>query len=166
MSKGGLTRLALAVVALTVTGCTLNRPEDPVVLNGSQLPALSSVSAGDVVAFRYLQGSEPDVGAGLVPWFRTLGRITARLHRHAAALTSTVARRQPHERGTRKVNGRPDSAISRVLSPAAKTGPTSASRGASRCGAGRCTGSGETNGSPARLATDVGALRGTFSGRE
>jgi hypothetical protein len=54
VSKGGLTRLALAAVALTVTGCTLNRPEDPVVLTGSQLPALSSVAAGDVVAFRWV----------------------------------------------------------------------------------------------------------------
>jgi hypothetical protein len=47
-------RLALAVTALTVTGCTLNRPEDPVVLTGAQVPALSSVSAGDVVAFRWI----------------------------------------------------------------------------------------------------------------
>lgn len=54
MSKGGLTRLALAVLALTVTGCTLNRAEDPVVLTGSQLPALASVAAGDVVAFRWV----------------------------------------------------------------------------------------------------------------
>jgi hypothetical protein len=46
--------MALAVVALTVTGCTLNRPEDPVVLTGAQLPALASVAAGDVVAFRWV----------------------------------------------------------------------------------------------------------------
>jgi hypothetical protein len=56
VSKGGLARLALAVVALTVTGCTLNRPADPVVLKGAQLPALSSVAAGDVVAFRWVNG--------------------------------------------------------------------------------------------------------------
>jgi hypothetical protein len=56
VSKGGLARLALAAVALTVTGCTLNRPADPVVMTGAQLPALSSVAAGDVVAFRYLNG--------------------------------------------------------------------------------------------------------------
>jgi hypothetical protein len=56
VSKGGLARLALAVVALTVTGCTLNRPADPVVLTGAQLPALSSVAAGDVVAFRWVNG--------------------------------------------------------------------------------------------------------------
>ncbi len=54
MSAGGLTRLALAVTALTVTGCTLNRPEDPVVLTGAQVPALASVGAGDVVAFRWV----------------------------------------------------------------------------------------------------------------
>ena len=47
---------ALAGVALTVTGCTLNRPEDPVVMTGAQLPALQSVAAGDVVAFRWING--------------------------------------------------------------------------------------------------------------
>jgi hypothetical protein len=47
-----LALLAVAGVALGATGCTLNRPADPVVLTGSQLPALSTVAAGDVVAFR------------------------------------------------------------------------------------------------------------------
>ena len=56
MSAGGLVRLALALTALTVTGCTLNRPQDPVVLTGAQVPALASVSAGDVVAFRWFNG--------------------------------------------------------------------------------------------------------------
>jgi hypothetical protein len=56
VSAGGLARLALAVTALTVTGCTLNRPEDPVVLTGAQVPSLASVSAGDVVAFRWFNG--------------------------------------------------------------------------------------------------------------
>ena len=51
-----LALLAAAGVALGATGCTLNRPEDPVVLTGSQLPALSSVAAGDVVAFRWING--------------------------------------------------------------------------------------------------------------
>jgi hypothetical protein len=46
--------LALVAVGLTVTGCTLNRPADPVVLTGAQVPALSSVAAGDVVAFRWV----------------------------------------------------------------------------------------------------------------
>lgn len=48
--------MALVVTVLTVTGCTLNRPEDPVVLTGAQVPALSNVSAGDVVAFRWIDG--------------------------------------------------------------------------------------------------------------
>jgi hypothetical protein len=51
-----LALLALAGVALGATGCTLNRPADSVVLTGSQLPALSTVAAGDVVAFRWVQG--------------------------------------------------------------------------------------------------------------
>jgi hypothetical protein len=42
-------------VALGATGCTVGRFEDPVVLTGSQVPALSSTAAGDVVAFRYLE---------------------------------------------------------------------------------------------------------------
>jgi hypothetical protein len=50
-----LALLAAAGMALGATGCTLNRPGDPVVLTGTQLPALSSVAAGDVVAFRWLQ---------------------------------------------------------------------------------------------------------------
>ncbi|MBA3261372.1 MAG: hypothetical protein H0T69_02620, partial [Thermoleophilaceae bacterium] len=56
MSAGGLVKLALAVAALGVTGCTLNRPEDPVVLSGAQVPALAGVGAGDVVAFRWVNG--------------------------------------------------------------------------------------------------------------
>ena len=50
-----LALLAAAGMALGATGCTLNRPEDPVVLTGAQVPALSTVAAGDVVAFRYLE---------------------------------------------------------------------------------------------------------------
>jgi hypothetical protein len=46
--------LAVAVSLLAVTGCTLNRPEDPVVMTGAQLPALQDVTAGDVVAFRWV----------------------------------------------------------------------------------------------------------------
>ena len=53
-----LALLAAAGMALGATGCTLNRPEDPVVLTGAQVPALSSVAAGDVVAFRWLQSWE------------------------------------------------------------------------------------------------------------
>jgi hypothetical protein len=48
--------LAAAAMALIVTGCTLNRPEDPVVVAGARVPALGSVNAGDVVAFRWVNG--------------------------------------------------------------------------------------------------------------
>jgi hypothetical protein len=54
VSARGLVRLAAAATALTVTGCTLNRPEDPVVMRGGQVPALQNVAAGDVVAFRWV----------------------------------------------------------------------------------------------------------------
>jgi hypothetical protein len=50
-----LALLAGAAMALGATGCMLNRPADPVVLLGSQVSALSSVAAGDVVAFRWVQ---------------------------------------------------------------------------------------------------------------
>jgi hypothetical protein len=53
---GGLAKLAVAVTALGISGCTLNRPEDPVVLTGAQVPALADVTAGDVVAFRWVNG--------------------------------------------------------------------------------------------------------------
>ena len=45
-----------AAASLTFTGCTLNRPADPVVLTGADVQALSSVPAGDVVAFRWIDG--------------------------------------------------------------------------------------------------------------
>jgi hypothetical protein len=51
-----LALLAAAGLALAVTGCTLQRPEDPVVMTGAQLPALARVNAGDVVAFRWFNG--------------------------------------------------------------------------------------------------------------
>lgn len=35
-----------------------------------------------VVAFAFMEGSEPDADAGLVPGFATLGEISARLHQH------------------------------------------------------------------------------------
>jgi hypothetical protein len=53
---GGLAKLAVAMTALGIGGCTLNRPEDPVVLTGAQVPALADVTAGDVVAFRWVNG--------------------------------------------------------------------------------------------------------------
>ena len=55
---------------------------------GERLTTLVSPSGlppRHAVAFRFLPGREPDVDAGLVPWFEVLGQITARLHRHAAA---------------------------------------------------------------------------------
>jgi hypothetical protein len=44
------------LAAVSASGCTLQRPEDPVVLTGSQVPALHDVQAGDVVAFRWFNG--------------------------------------------------------------------------------------------------------------
>ena len=35
------------------------------------------------VAFEFFDGREPEQGDALVPWFRTLGALTARMHEHA-----------------------------------------------------------------------------------
>jgi hypothetical protein len=48
--------LLAGLAALGATGCTLMRPEDPVVITGAQVPALQNVQAGDVVAFRWFDG--------------------------------------------------------------------------------------------------------------
>ena len=47
--------LVVAAVAVTaLTGCVAQRPEDPVVLTGSQVPRLVGAQPGAVVAFRWL----------------------------------------------------------------------------------------------------------------
>ncbi len=51
-------RLAAVAAAFAFAGCTLARPDDPVVLTGADVPQLASVAAGDVVAFRWLNGWE------------------------------------------------------------------------------------------------------------
>ena len=53
---------------------------DPV----ATLASPSGLPARHAVAFQFLNGHEPAADEALVPWFRTLGQITARLHRHAA----------------------------------------------------------------------------------
>jgi hypothetical protein len=52
MSKPRL--LALALLALTLGGCAAQRPEDPVVLTGADLPRLAGVQPAKVIAFRWL----------------------------------------------------------------------------------------------------------------
>ncbi len=50
-----LSGLALAgLAALALSGCVAERPEDPVVLTGSQVPRLVGADPGAVVAFRWL----------------------------------------------------------------------------------------------------------------
>jgi Ser/Thr protein kinase RdoA (MazF antagonist) len=53
---------------------------DPV----ATLASPAGLPARHAVAFQFLQGQEPAADAALVPWFHTLGSITARLHLHAA----------------------------------------------------------------------------------
>src|SRR5215218_9508649 len=57
MSARRLACVAAAGMTLVVTGCTLNRPQDPVVITGAKVPSLATVAARDVVAFRWLNGS-------------------------------------------------------------------------------------------------------------
>jgi Ser/Thr protein kinase RdoA (MazF antagonist) len=52
--------------------------------DGSLLQGFSDGgSRRHVVAFEYMSGREPDAGSDLVKWYRALGQITARLHRHS-----------------------------------------------------------------------------------
>jgi hypothetical protein len=52
MSK--LRLLALALLALTLGGCAAQRPEDPVVLTGADVPRLAGAQPAKVIAFRWL----------------------------------------------------------------------------------------------------------------
>ena len=56
MVARALVLLSATAAALVVSGCTLGRPTDPVVIKGSDVPALQSVAAGDVVAFSWADG--------------------------------------------------------------------------------------------------------------
>jgi len=56
MVARALVLLSATTAALVVSGCTLGRPTDPVVIKGSDVPGLQSVAAGDVVAFSWVDG--------------------------------------------------------------------------------------------------------------
>jgi hypothetical protein len=56
MRLGRSVRWLAVVATLTVSGCTLARPADPVVVSGAQVAGLQSVAAGDLVAFRWADG--------------------------------------------------------------------------------------------------------------
>jgi hypothetical protein len=45
-----------AVAGLALSGCVAQRPEDPVVITGAQVPRLAGATPGSVVAFRWLDG--------------------------------------------------------------------------------------------------------------
>ena len=47
---------ALAAAVLLLSGCAFQRPEDPVVLKGSDVPRLVGAAPGKVLAFRNLNG--------------------------------------------------------------------------------------------------------------
>jgi hypothetical protein len=52
-----LRRCALLLAAAVMGGCVAERPADPVVLTGAQVPSLQGAAPGKVLAFRYLGGS-------------------------------------------------------------------------------------------------------------
>jgi hypothetical protein len=54
MGARALVGLSAVAAALLVTGCTLGRPDDPVVVTGAEVPALAGVPARDVVAFSWV----------------------------------------------------------------------------------------------------------------
>ena len=45
---------ALAAAVVLLSGCAFQRPEDPIVLKGSDTPRLIGAAPGKVLAFRYL----------------------------------------------------------------------------------------------------------------
>lgn len=47
--------LALVTAGLALAGCAFQRPEDPVVLTGSELPRLVGAPPGKILAYRYFQ---------------------------------------------------------------------------------------------------------------
>ena len=47
---------ALAAAVVFLSGCAFQRPEDPIVLKGSETPRLVGAAPGKVLAFRYLNG--------------------------------------------------------------------------------------------------------------
>ena len=49
--------LPVALSALLLSGCVLQRPADPVVLTGADVPRLVGVKPGKIVAYRYYDGS-------------------------------------------------------------------------------------------------------------
>ncbi|WP_240722716.1 phosphotransferase enzyme family protein [Poseidonocella sp. HB161398] len=75
------------ITALRQSGAVETPALVPLVSGGH----LASFRDGDetrhVAAFEFMEGSEPDADAGLVPGFRLLGAISARLHGHVEAWT-------------------------------------------------------------------------------
>lgn len=51
-----LALLPIAALGLLLSGCAAQRPEDPVVVTGSELPRLAGSTPGKVLAFRYFEG--------------------------------------------------------------------------------------------------------------
>ncbi|MCL4288464.1 MAG: hypothetical protein KJ006_12580, partial [Thermoleophilia bacterium] len=47
--------LALVATGFALSGCAFQRPEDPVVLTGSELPRLIGAPPGKILAYRYIQ---------------------------------------------------------------------------------------------------------------
>ena len=51
-----LTCCTAAFAGLALSGCVAQRPEDPVVITGAQVPRLAGATPGSVVAFRWMDG--------------------------------------------------------------------------------------------------------------
>ncbi len=51
-----LTCCGTVLAGLVLTGCVAQRPEDPVVITGAQVPRLAGATPGAVVAFRWMDG--------------------------------------------------------------------------------------------------------------
>ncbi len=66
----------------------VDTPEPAPDLDGAFVcPAVLAGAARHVVAFAHMSGREPDQSGGLPAWFRKLGALSARLHRHSRRWT-------------------------------------------------------------------------------
>ena len=56
LSARPLACVTAALAGLALSGCVAQRPEDPVVITGAQVPRLAGATPGAVVAFRWMDG--------------------------------------------------------------------------------------------------------------
>ncbi|WP_371743774.1 phosphotransferase enzyme family protein [Mangrovicoccus sp. HB161399] len=75
------------IEALRLSGAVETPALVPLASGGHLASFRDGVDTRHVVGFEFMEGKEPDADAGLVPGFRLLGAISARLHGHVESWT-------------------------------------------------------------------------------